>query len=1689
MMSLLRGAHAGHHDVSPSKQQAPEPAVKEIVPSPPASERPDPLTQSQQFSSMKSPIKTESLTVKRRSRPSSGVRTTSGRYVTTYVKEQHSVIRDQCRQKLGAGLSTNVFDTSFVGLLEWIRSERLTRIPHKGGAWDRVLSAAQYFAEQVQSLHLTTQNFTAGTDSAATLVFGQCLLLLELGHENATALRKVFKLFYQFGNELSLLLKQAELFALDVAIQDGVGTAFVDLLNIVTGVAVQFHLAVHGAKESVALDIYASFGGLITAFRAQVAKVAQHMWAASLERAGLIDGPTVDVLRNWLAPQDSVLAFLSSNHVNLANQAADHTCVWFQQHLSSFLRGNDKIMVVEGKQGSGKSTMANWVTDRLQRPIGGRNRKVSTISFAFNQTIRAQSTSLSLVKTLLYQLLEQQIGDLEVYEAIEHAYRELSSSRDAKVHEEKLWTAMTSCLQAINERSDSETLVMVIDGVDEGAGMLKGASAICQRLHSVAQRFASVRLLQFSTPLEMSTPKSSVRLSLTAAQTADDLRMLIRQSLESNTCFRELNEEEQDKMAERLVSAAEGSMLWAGLASHLLRLQKTQSSLMQTCESLQAASKTIPEAVQKLLSAMQLSQDSKSLISWLCAAERPLSFAEIKLLLQASPEKGFMVDRVVDVQGLIRSIRPFVVVGEGLVAIRHVAIERALINMSGNMKALLHLTDRHHDLLARLLIYSKNCTRDEHDVSFTSWSFSLVAQRFHKHQLLEYSVRYWAEHLRSIPSYKANEDLSQFAPAFREIFPSSVTFAILERTCWNSTSFLTDVLGLHLVATRLRQAVFGQTHICVLQSMISYADLCEVLSKSHDSCKYYSLACKLSRTLLGVQSQVTITCSTSLLRISETLVTNSRTEIMTYREETYMLLIECYKHTYGATSVQALEIYKKLAEFYVFIAEETKATEIYKIIQTITVTIYGEHSDEAKSISGHLGVVLRKHEHSHEIEGYEGSFFSGFWEQTTEEFSLTVVERIILIATTHIARGEFAVAEELYAELWLRLTEQCRVTEVLEWHTKKIEVMLIYAEFLMSHKRTTEASSLLLCIWREYEFHAFSAVESIVLQLKEVAVLMKKVSLLTVSLSVFKKCWSFFKSTHKTESSVYREIEEHITVTSKEVVERSSTTQITSTSSETVIREVFESSISSSTTEVSSTTIELCKSLTSVYIKQERYSEAIKCIKSVVKKSWASFFSSTFEATSSSISSSSIDLVVQLAVCYIKQSRFEKAEHIYVQLYRCIRSAYRLDHELVIKYSETLLEFYKSHKMFTKAISFYQELLVEYRSFYGNTHSITIKTLYALGDMCRLHHRTHGYWIEYYLEIITCLNKGATICHHDALRALVAVAECYFEDCRYSESFTYYKLIAATFFKHGVSYECFKQTSEVQMIFEHYERSMIESKVEFSVQLTMLKEYHEACTRHFGAAHSITIAATLQYASICMKSESHQLEAISLYEHISKHSSSTEIITQCKSTLRSLYVKQTTTQSSTTVSKTMIESATTLVCSTPQRAAHCSLQSLGFFCPLQHMLDLSYSKYDWYVSCSANVRLTFEVLGIRAASRDSQDSFMLSRSIPQLLVATYSAVLQAVKGRNRRKRASFFRCQVHHRDHFYEGAHCCRYLCRLYLSKLWLFRPRTHTDQRAEDADNLQIWGQCKQVGVQPDFCQQGCIRLLGRLRMSHPVN
>jgi len=127
------------------------------------------------------------------------------------------------------------------------------------------------------------------------------------------------------------------------------------------------------STSTVSIDMYQTFGDTIEAFRSRYDKITEAIWSFQIENenreAGVVD---IKVLSRWLAPQDRVLAVIGNDHTTFADQQAEFTCLWFLDDLTGFVKSDDQLLLVNGGPGSGKTTLAASIIERLQRPLGRR---------------------------------------------------------------------------------------------------------------------------------------------------------------------------------------------------------------------------------------------------------------------------------------------------------------------------------------------------------------------------------------------------------------------------------------------------------------------------------------------------------------------------------------------------------------------------------------------------------------------------------------------------------------------------------------------------------------------------------------------------------------------------------------------------------------------------------------------------------------------------------------------------------------------------------------------------------------------------------------------------------------------------------------------------------------------------------------------------------------------------------------------------------------------------------------------------------------------------------------------------------------------------------------------------------------------------------------------------------------------
>ena len=199
--------------------------------------------------------------------------------IVHHVHSTAQMLEKKGSAELGYGVLDSITQTSFINLVEYIGTERLTSLPHKGGKWDKVLIRALYFAEQQYGFEKMMKSFGAEDNAAANLGYGYCKLLLELGHENAAALDTAFAVLYKHSLEVAALLHRTELLSTTPEIREELCLMYGDLLTLTSAVATRYYKTVHGMSSAkTALDISEVSSNIVDSFRDRQSKVAELIW-------------------------------------------------------------------------------------------------------------------------------------------------------------------------------------------------------------------------------------------------------------------------------------------------------------------------------------------------------------------------------------------------------------------------------------------------------------------------------------------------------------------------------------------------------------------------------------------------------------------------------------------------------------------------------------------------------------------------------------------------------------------------------------------------------------------------------------------------------------------------------------------------------------------------------------------------------------------------------------------------------------------------------------------------------------------------------------------------------------------------------------------------------------------------------------------------------------------------------------------------------------------------------------------------------------------------------------------------------------------------------------------------------------------------------------------------------------------
>ncbi|KAL5360588.1 hypothetical protein BJX96DRAFT_175444 [Aspergillus floccosus] len=1365
-------------------------------------------------------------------------------------------LRRRNSSQMDSLISAKLINATHSTLVDWIRAERMSKLPPEGSSYDRVLVWASLFLDRLHSFDLAVEEFAGDSHLAAQLVYGYCMLLLELGEENSSALMVMFGFFCSCSQELVNLLDRAELFAVSQDIKDQLVLALADLVTLVVCVATHFHKSLRGiASESVSIDIYSSFPGPIESFRSRCEHVSGLMWKHQLLREGFDEATVSEIqtIKHWLEPEDPVLANVTQNAAHLAQDREELTCLWMTPYLARFLKSEKKILSISGKPGSGKTILSSVMIDNLQYPIGGVSYK--PIFVPINSRVPAKSTPQGIVKTILSQIFDKRIGNVRLYQILADAYNRCEQAVEAEDYDNVIWSALENALHA--SLRGAKELVLVVDGLDEASC---GEAALVQRLKQATSGAANLKLILLGSQ-KLSTSPEQTAINITPELIFDDIAAVVRHVLEPFRSFMDLTEEQREMTVNRITEASDGSFLWAKLACKHIRAEGSTNSqaLSKSVDNLVKSGYTIKDFVSNTLQSKTLSEDAKSILGWLITAARPLAVSELPALFSVQPDKGTLTERTVDGRQVLKPVSSLVFFQNGLLYLRHAQIRNAIIEVFSHGKVQSLIKERNTDMARRLLIYTKNCITTEHEPTLSPLDAIDTERLLDRYPLLDFALRYWIDHVKTAFGCTTDEEITAAVKQLEKAMPTCSTVPLLSMTIWQPKATPVQV-SMNAIQTRFYQQILSPSHPTTLQSVLCQALLYRRLHDTMPSKVSWILydAVKLCHDVLGPRSIVTLQMAQYFINITADQTTDSRTEIMMKRVQVLQVLVECYKMHYGEKSEMVMTMITQLAEHYKSINEVTKAEELYASIQETTGETTIQWSNSRKSDDS-LRVNLR----GRTKEQYDIST-TLILDEVEEDELITAaaessVESLINLAEMYKSQGKIELAESAYVEVWQRSSKEYRSNRSIELELKNMQAALTYARFLQSQGRKEEVASILSGLWQEHDQKTICSSQAIVSHLVEVAKMMKAVGLTTMALNVFKHCAQYYESTSGYHSATYKEIHESVQTTSRLVM------QLATTSSSSVSESSLKDMVYDSVHNMDATAISAANTLIEMYISQHRWRDATSLIKVVLRGIWPQLFAASVQDVT--LPSKHLDycitLTERLSDCYHSRRRLAKEEDIRHRLYTALRRDRQPGDKVLERATTSLLRLYQRTSQADKVIHLHQEMLSDYTKHYSAEHPTVIKKLWTLAELTS----PRPISVDYYRQIVAVLNKNSNTCHPDAFEPLLIVVNDLWNKERYSDALQPCKMLFNTLKTPKVSPKL-REQQFVRMVFNRYMQCLRATNASSTVLHDVSVQYRNTCKSMFGETASITVQSTLTLASICQETTQYQSEAVQLYESL-----------------------------------------------------------------------------------------------------------------------------------------------------------------------------------------------------------------------------
>jgi hypothetical protein len=871
--------------------------------------------------------------------------------------------------------------------------------------------------------------------------------------------------------------------------------------------------------------------------------------------------------------------------------------------------------------------------------------------------VRYTTSPLNMIKSLLLQLLDRKVGSHSLLSHIKEGMEHADSGRPANEVEGTLWKAFEAAL-------DDRKLLVLIDGLDHLSGSRIGNPPALEKLDAITRTKRNVKAILLSRPVcDAALKHCQEHISLeTTQQASEDIEHFVQDFLHHRSGFSHLKETEKHDVVQKYAAAAYGSFLLAALQLRYADDKASATDILKVLKS----HKTVEEVLDREIASLDRKRsETKHILAWLVAAERPLTLREVKTLLEVDPDGCAYRPFSGDIEKTVRKLcGSLVILRDGLVTFRHPSIRERLTTNNGS-KLAIDAKEAHRELAIRTMAYVKiHLHHGDMDPLADLYDRSEIASSFSKHALFEYAALYWVSHFRSSSMYDKTTGTFNLPAQFKIAFSNATRLALFEGSCIARQYIACEAEKLQNLAYNIRKTLFGKQSASALQSLILELRIGREFMSATALCEYSYEAWEMSRIICS--TAVIESLAEAFVEYSQVLEISKHSELYTRKVEILEWLVEAYQHSHNQS--KELHYLVILAELHVEAKRTDKAVVIYRRLYRLRLQACGHLHEGTHSLLKLLVTYLRQLSFHDEVI----SLYLEYHEHCEQTLVITDERRIqstLAVVEFYEERHETFKAEQVLVCFWKHASVAKSTTRITEL---RIDFALKYSSFLFRHSRKEESEVILRGVYTEIQSYSYEArfESSIIKRVETIASYFSKLEVYSMSRSIYQSLYEHYESHEQRTSTecitivrtlaetIMKSIKQFKTITKSETKTKTSTTTIASKEEKTLL-EIFESSLES--TEITSTTISVCQALCSSYVYEERYEEACAIYSRVVKKVWASIDTTTIvDVTESTeyFTEEIFELAFSLAVCHFKMLRVDVAVSGYSPFHRtCANSA------------------------------------------------------------------------------------------------------------------------------------------------------------------------------------------------------------------------------------------------------------------------------------------------------------------------------------------------------------------------------------------------------------------------------------------------